>query len=118
MPRGTTGRVKWLPAAILAFRFEKCNIIPSIYGDPLTKNAVLLLPYYLCRCDKCKRGLIHLDYKIPSLFVWAKCFSHVPVNRAFYQMSEKGSQSALFTANLMLIATKGGIGSSSGVQPL
>ena len=67
VPRCIIGKVRLLPAAILIFRFDKCNIIPSIYGDLLRKDAVLLLPYYLCRHAKYKRSLILLHYKILSL---------------------------------------------------
>lgn len=68
VPRRIIGKVRLLPAAILTFRFDKCTIIPSIYGDLLRKDAVLPLPYYLCRHIKYKRSLILLYYKILSLW--------------------------------------------------
>lgn len=52
------GKVRLLPSAILMLKFDKCDMIPSIYGDLLRKDTVLLLPYYLFRYAKCKRSLI------------------------------------------------------------
>lgn len=66
VPRCIIGKVRLLQAAILTLRFDKCNIIPSMNGDLLRKDAVLLLGYYLRRHAKYKRSLILLHYKILS----------------------------------------------------